>query len=276
MGGEKRHNPSKRRLDKAMREEGRYCKSSVVTGSCVLISVFLATAFSIRHFWLENKMLLEYQGSMLLLQAHESMVLLGQAILWCCAIPLGVGAVAAFCAEVAQASFRLPSPKLRVDFSRSFSMRNFREGLQRAFPRFGVSTLWSSIFLGILLMYLLSLAMDLLPMLFRVPEHDVPGIVEELSLLPFAIVLLFVLYAGIDYAMEYRRFMKSLAMSDEDLREEHKESEGDPQAKYMRKMLWQEWAIMDMERRIRRSRCVIVEKNSPGSVNASHAQGAGP
>jgi flagellar biosynthetic protein FlhB len=276
MSGDKRHNPSKRRLEKAKNEEGRYCKSSVITGCCVIVSIFLTLFHSASNFWLENKMLLEYRGSMLLLHTWDCARLLGQVVVSCCLVPLLVGALVAIGVEAAQACFRLPAPKLRMQLSKNFSLVLLWENMQQAFPKFGIALMWSFLFLGILFIYVFSLREEVLAILFLQYSGDLELLGEFFSLLPLAILFLLVTYAALDYALERRRFLKSLAMSDQDLRDEYKEREGDPNAKYARKMIWQEWAILDMERRIRRSRCVVVEKNHSLSQEAQRATGAGP
>jgi flagellar biosynthesis protein FlhB len=70
--------------------------------------------------------------------------------------------------------------------------------------------------------------------------------------------LAFVLVAALDYWLAWRRFKKSVMMSPEEVRREHKEQEGDPLIKAQRKAAHQELAMVQIAAEVRVADAVVV------------------
>ncbi|MCB0318766.1 MAG: EscU/YscU/HrcU family type III secretion system export apparatus switch protein, partial [Bdellovibrionales bacterium] len=63
-----------------------------------------------------------------------------------------------------------------------------------------------------------------------------------------------------EYWINKKKFIKEMSMSHTELKNEHKEDEGDPLLKFSRKALHQEILSQDLVQRVKNSKVVIVEK----------------
>lgn len=86
------------------------------------------------------------------------------------------------------------------------------------------------------------------------------------ALLIYALVVMWLAVIG---DVLWRRFWwyRSLRMSIYDMREEHKESEGDPHTKAYRKSLHKAVSMQSLEERIKRAKVVVVSKNAGRNIS---------
>jgi flagellar biosynthetic protein FlhB len=97
--------------------------------------------------------------------------------------------------------------------------------------------------------------------LFRAPgEWMLPGIAEYLlSGVKRGVGALAVL-AVCAYSLAWRRFMRQNRMSFEEVKEEYKESEGDPHLRAARRHEHQAMAMSEIEKQVRSSKVLVIRK----------------
>ncbi|NDC38336.1 MAG: hypothetical protein EBZ48_09830, partial [Proteobacteria bacterium] len=66
--------------------------------------------------------------------------------------------------------------------------------------------------------------------------------------------------AAFDYFRRRREFYRELSMDHQEMREEHKELEGEPMVKALRKAMHESVAMQDIERRVRSAKVIVVRK----------------
>jgi flagellar biosynthetic protein FlhB len=99
-------------------------------------------------------------------------------------------------------------------------------------------------------------------MILRIPFQGLPLTVSEIvsgihSLL-WKSAFIFVLFGSLDVAFQYQRYMKGLKMSKQEVKEEHKRSDGDPQIKMRIRRLRRELLRRQMMKQIPQATAVIV------------------
>ena len=72
----------------------------------------------------------------------------------------------------------------------------------------------------------------------------------------------FTVIAGMAYGISWWKFMRQYRMSLQEMKDEHKEDEGDPHAKAARKQEHKTLLYAEIERRVRRSKVVVVSRMS--------------
>jgi flagellar biosynthetic protein FlhB len=68
----------------------------------------------------------------------------------------------------------------------------------------------------------------------------------------------FVILGAADYMIQKKQYMKKMMMSKEDVKQEHKEQEGDPHVKHMRKHLFQQLMHGNIARAVPKATAVVV------------------
>jgi flagellar biosynthesis protein FlhB len=66
--------------------------------------------------------------------------------------------------------------------------------------------------------------------------------------------------AAVSYAISWWNFMRQYRMSLQEMKDEHKEDEGDPHAKAARKHEHKMLLFAEIEKRVRRSKVVVVSR----------------
>jgi flagellar biosynthesis protein FlhB len=258
MAEAKSHKPTFKRLRKA-REDGRTVKSTVVTSAAALSGCYFGVYQFGEGLWFNNQILLQY----LLVQGFDTpdemllqfVLLIVRGVL----TVLGLVALFAILAEVRMVGFQIELKPLSPNFSRV----NPVSGFQRIGS--GIKEIW----LTALFMLLLVIALAIL--LFwvgLVPPGLAGGTLTFLqrsfaragALVATAGCLVFCAAGAIEYLWKRNQFMRELSMSADDLRREHKESEGDPQFRALRRSKHRELAQQDLVKQVRAAKVIIVER----------------
>jgi flagellar biosynthesis protein FlhB len=229
---QKTEDPSARKLSRA-HSKGQVVHSREVnnwfivgTGLGLVLFFGESTAQAIgqalyRYIAMPQQIPMSHLGASLLLTLSE----VGSALL----VPLGLLLIAAIAGALVQtgvvfAPERL-SPKIEnlspmKGFSRMFSMRGIVE--------FGKTLLKLAIVVAIAAL-LLAPEIDRMPMLTGMDAIDLLGELDRLIVrLGFGVFAVLTLIAALDYGYQRFAFMKSMRMSKQEVKEEHKQSEGDP------------------------------------------------
>ena len=229
---QKTEDPSQRRLQRA-REEGQVAQSREINtwfmlGTSGILILFFTPSIT------------RTLGRALAAFADPQRFLSPQGILWgavasdlrevaaALALPFAILMLAGAAGTVVQIGFVFATEKLGFDPSRISPAKGF----QRMFaPRALVETVKS-----LLKMVLVAAVAGVMLRgeIGRVPflvlsSEDMPGEIEHLVLrLLMGILMVLTVLAGLDYAYQRFHMLRSLRMSRREVKEEHKQSEGDP------------------------------------------------
>ena len=135
-------------------------------------------------------------------------------------------------------------------FSKVFSVKNLFEFLRSIVKMAVVAGVFYLVFL------------DAMPLVLRLPGHGLAAVdvllrtvmrqAASYCLAAFAAI------AAVDWLFQRRQFLKEHMMSKEDVKNEYKEMEGDPQIKGQRRQLHQEMVMNDQARAVRNSDVLVV------------------
>jgi len=261
--GERTEQPTERRIQKA-REEGQFAVSRELVGA-LQFGAFVALAAGFSTAWLlaarrlTRTLLAEGFRMEVTLAA---VVRLARGYLLPAALPLvaagGLLAAVALGAQLASTRLGLSAKKLAPDFKRldpAARLRNLpRQNLQQAAQ--------ALVLLPLFLAAVWAVARENLPVFLSLPLLDVESGLARLgraveSLL-WRAAALFVALGLIDLARARRRYRQDLRMSRQEIRDELKEVEGNPQVK-MRIRRWQrELLRRQMMRQVEKATAVVV------------------
>jgi flagellar biosynthetic protein FlhB len=147
-------------------------------------------------------------------------------------IPFGVLLFAAFASNFAQTGWLITASKITPDLSKINPMK----GLKRIFSLPGLVEFTKNMakltVMAALFYMIMRARVQVLPLL---PTMELPAILEFLHQsvlrLVFAIALVDIFIAGADYAFQRFNFLKKLRMTKQEVKDEHRQSEGDPMVK---------------------------------------------
>lgn len=262
MSGEKTEQPTAKRLRDA-RKKGQVAHSKEVSSTALLIGLFAFIYYGTS--WLSEQLIemigipAEYYGipfeealpevlerifirlATIVLPVLGIVVVLGIAVNF-----LQIGPLLAFESISPKLSKLNPIEKLK----QICSVKNLVEFLKSALK---------VIFLGLLIYYLIKGA---IPALIHVPFSGLPGILKLLDLLLYRLMLLtsfaYLTIAVADYFFQRRQHTKQLMMSKQEVKQEHKENEGDPQIKGKRRQLHRELVNDEVGKRVKKSSVLIT------------------
>lgn len=144
-----------------------------------------------------------------------------------------VTAIAGVAGNVFQTGFMFTPSKL---FEGGLSKLNPLEGFKRlfgmdAFIQF-IKSLFKVIILAIIAWWILKPhAMQITQLAELAPAAIIPLTWEILKALLYAVLIMLTFGAGLDWFIQRQRFMKRMRMSKQEIKDENKQSEGDPQIK---------------------------------------------
>ena len=259
-GGDKTEKPTPKRLAEA-RKKGDVAKSKDVTATAVLFVWLIVLLFgagyagrTIMELFEDGFRLVSSDGSFAASAAtmgrRATMALLGITAL--ALIPVAVSGVIA---EFLQTGGVFTFEKLKPELSKM----NPVEGFKRMFSTDNLVELAKTLGKAALILFVVWLVMrgslaEILektgPALLGTAETDgrgaamsvltsTGGLIRSVLLWTFGV---FLLVAVMDMAWQRHSYIKKMRMSMRDIRQEHKENEGDPLIKSSRRQLHEEWA----------------------------------
>jgi flagellar biosynthetic protein FlhB len=234
--GQKTEQPTQRRLEKA-RKDGQF-PSSPEFVSAVQFTVFLALASYLSEGWITaSKLWLKW----LIEAGFRTTVTSGalsaflQLISWELLLPLllsgGGVMVMTLAAQFAVTGLGFAPGKLAPDFKRLNPLNRIKN-----LPRQNLPQLFQALVLLPLFGYAVwTIASEDIASFLRLPRAPVPAgaavLASAIHELAWKAAGLFLLVGTISLIRQKRRWLKDMRMSKQDVREEMKESEGDPQIK---------------------------------------------
>lgn len=260
MAEDKGHKPSKRRLEKA-RSEGKTLKSSILTQSISLVSLLAAARILAPQAWVANRMLLEYCWSEGLMYPEKCAVGMGQILLETVLPSLIFAALVSIIAEGFQIGFRfnaaLASPR--------GSVLEIGSGFKRLASGFRNS--WQLLLrlavLSLVVFWFFSDIVGAAAGWSTASWSGRPAYAGSFLLELLALGGVLSVFLGlIDYGLKRRAYYRELSMSFAELRQEHKEEEGDPQMRSARREMHHALSLGELTARVRKSKCIVVEKSA--------------
>ena len=258
MSGEKKFKPGRRKLDKAARE-GQLAKSSIASRAICLIAIITATYIIISLYWVRNQMLLEY----CLTYGYKRPVLVfqkaGQLIISVTILVLGAGAVMAAILECLQVGCRFDWALSAFKAERLDPLAGFTK-IFKNFRSFWIRLIYFALLISSTYFFV-STQLAMIKNLMLITTSSAPAVLLSVLNSALSLVLpLLIFCAALDYWLKRREFMKNMMMTEEEIRQEAKETECDPMQKNLRKALHEEILQQDLVKRVRASKVIIIER----------------
>ncbi|WCK52882.1 flagellar biosynthesis protein FlhB [Aneurinibacillus sp. Ricciae_BoGa-3] len=264
FAGEKTEKATPKRRQKA-RSEGQVAKSQEVAAALILLAIFLlflilGKSMGQRMFYLFQNMFSHYllfeltQDSVKKLtldMAYQGAMIAGPVLL--------VGVIVALAASYAQVGTLFTTEPLKFKLDRLDPIK----GTKRLFSLQAVVTLIKSLLkvgsVGLVAWFVIWGAKGDLLTLATKSIGDMITVMARLTLeLGFAIGLLLLILAMFDYFFQKYEYEKNLKMSKQDIKDEYKMSEGDPQIKGKIKQRQREMAMRRMMQEVPKADVVIT------------------
>lgn len=262
--GQRTEKPTQRRLDKA-RKEGRFVASRELIGA-ITFAAAAVVLVRLAPVWLEH--LTQFVRKFVAFAFRSGdlrlggMTSLGSEVLEGTMLPLvaagGVLTFAALGTQLISTSFGFATARLAPDFSRLDPSRRLRE-----LPKQNLGQFWQALLLlpvAALLVWMV--AGDALPMLLALPYQSLRSGMAQVgglagTLLDRAALLILALGA-LDFVRQRRSYLAELRMSKQELREEQKETEGNPQIKQRVRRLQRDAARRRMMTEVPKATVIVV------------------
>lgn len=258
MGEQKSFKPSHRKLERA-RDEGQVLKSQVVTQCLVLAGGILALEWVGNQIWVAFKILLEWGIGAPEHAIKNAVMLVKSQLLQALVIVVGGAAIAGVIGEALQVGVSFHPAVLAIKFDRLNPVLGLR--------RVGAAALrcWENLvrvaaILIVGLFGLVVLARELLSVNWADAGTITRVALDGVTLLIWSLVATMLLLAGMDFFLRRRSFLKDLSMDHHEMLEEHKELEGQPLMKAVRRAMHESLAMQDLERRVRGAKVVVVRR----------------
>jgi len=269
-GGEKTEQPTAKKLDDA-RKEGQVAKSKEITNAVTLIGAFLLIKFSLG--FLGNQFLGTFSDSynrfedLIRLTGGEIrtadfMILLRHTLLTmviCMAPFLAVGYILSFLSDFVQVKWKVTTkplmPKLNKlspisGFKRIFSTRSLME-LLKSFLKIGL--------VGYVAYSTLKNQYQIIYLLFQMPLWQGIAASADIAInLGLKIGFIYLIIAALDFAYQKYKFRTDQMMTKQEVKDEYKNAEGDPQIKGKQRQRMQEASRRRMMQDVPKADVVIT------------------
>ena len=264
-GQERQHQASERRK-KQFRERGEIARSREVTSAVGLVATTLALAVSVgpmveavhlqfqRHWVFTDVVDMDLAGGMEL----ASQVIRDMA--WMLGLPLAIIWVVSLVGGVAQSQAVIPKEPLKIKWETLDIASAFQQKFLSSQPWMELAKGLGKLFvLGLLTWLAIRERLPELPTLAATTPQEVFATMGEYLVvlitraMPVAIVV-----AAADYAYQWWRLSERMMMTTQELKDEYKESEGDPHMKAARKARARQIAMAQTLRNVQKADLVIT------------------
>ena len=254
---EKRFSPSVSRLLKA-RRDGKTVKSRMVTVAAGWLGLFLF--FLLTHPWVRIGTLIQWFKFKVLSPGSTlkySLVITGALLV----LSIGSIALGTVLASLLQTKGLVTPKQIAPDLMRiqpGGYVRRLRENALDAVCGMIRVAMIVALVAPLLVGYLW-----LAPELFRAPRELVASAIGGFLVSTWVRGIgVMAVIAGCAYGMVWWRFMKEHRMSIEEVKQEFKESEGDPHLRAARKHEHQALAMAEIEKRVRNSKVLVIRQRA--------------
>jgi flagellar biosynthetic protein FlhB len=263
MAGEKTEKPTLQRLKKS-REEGQFLSSRGALGAAQFL-VFIALIGNVLSVWshhLGAAFMHLYQTALTAEIGPLEWVVLLRGLFFQTLTPLlmlgGALLLTTLCAQLAMTGLGFSLARLTPQFNRLNPLTRLKD-----LPAQNLKSLGEAILLILTLgLFLHSFLEEHVELLLRLPRESpraaAAEVFEAIHGLLWKAAQLFVLFGAFDLFQNYRRHMKALKMSKEDVRQENKGNEGDPHMKQRIRQMRRQLLGRRMMREVPRATAVVV------------------
>ena len=254
MAEKKQHKPTPKKLEKA-RKEGQVLKGPILARAFSMIAVFMCIIIYLPHYWVRSRMLLEYCFNSAETSMAACMQQGGELALFSVVMVLGIAAIFGVMVELFQVGWK-PQPQLLLP---KLSRIDPVQGSRRLFQ--GVKDV--AFRLPFVVALIVCAVFFLQQEVQSTVLYTMSGSLKFGTGLRNAAVLVVAVvfaYALVEFTLKRRRFFIDQSMSTQDLRDEFKDSDGDPLMKSMRQAMHEELAMQEVVARVKKSRVILVEK----------------
>ena len=254
MAEEKQHKPTQKKIDK-VRKEGQTIKAPSLARVMAIAMILPIVIGGLPYYWVESRILLEYcfnggqtsVGSCM----HEGSRLGLTALLFV----LSAASLGGIAVEVCQVGWKPQASLLRPKIERL----NPISGAKKLFQGFRDVALRIPFVVALVTVAVFFLTQEVEnTILYTVSGQTnvAEGVLGGVKV----VVLILALYAATEYFLKRRRFFIDQSMSTQDLRDEYKDSEGDPQLKSMRQAMHEELAMQEIVKRVKSAKVIVIER----------------
>ncbi len=287
---EKTEQPTDKRLEDA-RNKGQVAQSKDLSSCFAILFISIFLYYSVSHGFSEMyKVYMNYVANINLdVNISTIFEILSFGIfkwLWLVLPIFALLSAIAILGSVLQSGFMWSSESIKFDFEKL----NPVEGIKKLFTKRSAVEVFKSLLKVILLAYIsYSIIIKELPDLISLPSRDIKTIIEYLGKTSFrlalkvSIVLLFI--AGLDFLFQKWQHKKDLMMTQQEVKEEYKDREGNPLIKSRIKSLQREMSRRRMIEDVKSADVIVTNpttfavalKYDPKNMSAPKvmAKGAG-
>ncbi|SRR5579884_1571800 len=262
-GGNKTEKPTPERLRKA-REQGQFLSARGMVTALQFLAVILALRYLTPH-WAENtrRCVVKLLEPALArpIQESEWPLLIRSTFLdmFLPVIEAGAAVFAITCGtHLAITKMGFSLERLKPKFSNLNPLAKLKEIPQRGIPSAIEATLLLTAVALSIRTFFATYASGFLRLTFEPVSLGAADFFRSLEDMLWKASAVFLVFGGIDFFRQYRRHMKTLAMSKQEIKEEHKRSEGDPQMKARIRRLRRELLRRQMMRQVPSATAVIM------------------
>ena len=243
MGGEKTEPATQKKLEDA-RKKGQVAKSREITNGLELLALFLILRFWVGHMGIQfleifnniyskiSDITIFWQGTM---PQWDTRVVFRQMMLQVLVIVapiLAIGFAIAFITDVAQVKWKPTLEPMKPKLSKLNPLKGFK----KFFSLNALVELVKSIAkIGLILYVCYNYLKDKWPMLLNLYDVTLMQALELIAVmvtdLGIRVALLYMLIAFADFAYQKIKFKNDMKMTKQEIKEEYKQQEGDPQVK---------------------------------------------
>lgn len=257
MSEQKQFEATMRHLHKA-RNKGRVLRSPLLTRSASLVAVFISFNMLITFSWVAPELLLKCYLADNLADIQDYLYQTSWVCLLVILASLGITGLVSIAIDLFQVGFLFQPSLVAIDLERLNPIAGFKRLLKG----------WQDILLRLLLLAaLLVCYLSFLDGFYRFTFADLSGgriVGNSLSSLKlFSISALGCLLAfGLsDYCIQRQRYFRELRMTLKEVRDEQRETEGDPYLKVLRRNLHEQLLLQELVQRVKRAKVVVVARN---------------
>lgn len=269
-GGEKTEQPTAKKLNDA-RKEGQVAKSKEVANALTLLGLFILLKFILSFLGEQfigtfsgvyNRFpeLVGLSGGMV--RTSDMMLVLRDMLvkmLICMAPFLLVGFGLSFLADFVQVKWMVTAKPLTPKFSKLSPVSGFK----RMFSIQSLMELFKSIIkivlVGVLVYQTLKKKIGVIYVLFNMPLWQGIGAAADIAIeLGFKIAMFYVVIAAADFAFQKWKFNEDQKMTKQEVKDEYKNAEGDPQIKGKQRQRMQEASRRRMMQDVPKADVVIT------------------
>lgn len=189
----------------------------------------------------------------------EAMLATGKTLLVMVLPPVFIAAVTGMFIEFLQVGPVFALKPVKPDLNRLNPVEGFKKMFsQRNFVELVKSVAKALIIATITILVLRSAFADILKLPYGIENMLAQVLWHDIRMMLIGASIVFLLVSVLDVAYQKYAYIKDLMMSHRDIRQEHKNSEGDPMLKGKRRQLHQEWSQENMLGSVRNANVVVT------------------